>query len=226
MRPMVVGDAEGSDPWRVLDDTVQTFTSVSKGARSSVAVVEIDQPLAIAEAQIGHSWTMVRLGSAVGLAVAFLLLALTFFPSGSGAPAPNDGGQPERDVRQEGDQQEESSEDAGVIAQQQPNEPSIEAPHPLLDVPVPSLEEAPVASVEEHPQLPQPDLDQAVDEILQPHLDQAVENDGDPDDDLGSQESMRQWREEFRARAKQAELRLKELGAELHEAQSAPGSER
>jgi hypothetical protein len=37
---------------------------------------------------------------------------------------------------------------------------------------------------------------------------------------------MRQRREEFKNRAKQAELRLKKLDAGLHEAPSAPNAER
>jgi hypothetical protein len=36
---------------------------------------------------------------------------------------------------------------------------------------------------------------------------------------------MRQRRDEFKARAKEAELRVKKLEAELHEAPSAPKSE-
>ena len=43
--------------------------------------------------------------------------------------------------------------------------------------------------------------------------------------DAQSQE-IRQRREEFKNRAKQAELRLKKLDAELDEAPSAPSSER
>jgi hypothetical protein len=39
-------------------------------------------------------------------------------------------------------------------------------------------------------------------------------------------QEMRQRREEFKNRAKQAELRLKKLDAELHEAPSAPSTER
>ena len=39
-------------------------------------------------------------------------------------------------------------------------------------------------------------------------------------------QEMRQRREEFKNRAKQAELRLKKQNAELHEAPSAPSSER
>jgi hypothetical protein len=39
-------------------------------------------------------------------------------------------------------------------------------------------------------------------------------------------QEMRQRREEFKNRAKQAELRLKKQDAELHEAPSAPSSER
>jgi hypothetical protein len=39
-------------------------------------------------------------------------------------------------------------------------------------------------------------------------------------------QEMRQRREEFKNRAKEAELRLKKQDAELHEAPSAPSSER
>jgi len=66
-------------------------------------------------------------------------------------------------------------------------------------------------------------------EALQPYFDAyfdgAVDQDKDLEGDVDSQESMRQRRDEFKARAKEAELRVKKLEAELHEAPSAPKSE-
>ncbi len=75
------GDREGSGSTRVLGGTVQTFTPVSKGADGAVAIVEVDQPFAVVEAQTGDLWSTLRLGSAVGLAVSLLLLGLTFVSS-------------------------------------------------------------------------------------------------------------------------------------------------
>jgi len=62
-------------------------------------------------------------------------------------------------------------------------------------------------------------------QALQPYFDGAVDQDKDLEGDVESQESMRQRRDELKARAKEAELRVKKLEAELHEAPSAPKSE-
>ena len=69
MRSLIAGIANGSDSTRVLDGTVQTFTRVSKGTDGPVAIVEVDQPFALVEAQTGGLWSTLRLASAVGLAV-------------------------------------------------------------------------------------------------------------------------------------------------------------
>ena len=60
---------------------MQTFTRVSKGADGPVAIVEVDQPFAVVEAQTGDLWSTLRLVSAVGLVVSLLLLGLTFVSS-------------------------------------------------------------------------------------------------------------------------------------------------
>jgi hypothetical protein len=62
-------------------------------------------------------------------------------------------------------------------------------------------------------------------QVLEPGLDQAVDHVEVPEADLETLELMRQRREEFKARAKEAELRVKQLEAQLHEARSAPKSE-
>jgi hypothetical protein len=116
---------------------------------------------------------------------------------------------------------------------------------PVEQVPV---EQVPVEEVapasEEVVAAPRADLDDTVDRVEAPDAD--VESaDAEPQEsnpqwpeefqdvfrdmvrggDAQTQE-MRQRREEFKNRAKQAELRLKKLDAELHEAPSAPNAER
>ena len=81
MRSLITGIANGSGSTRVLDDTVQTFTPVSKRADGPVAIVEVDQSLAVVEAQTSDLWSMLRLGSVIGLAISLLLLGLTFVSS-------------------------------------------------------------------------------------------------------------------------------------------------
>ncbi len=228
MRSLISGIARGSGSARVVDDTVQTFTPVSKSADGPVAIVELDTPSAVVEAQVGDLWSMLRVGSAFGLAVSLLFLGLTFFPSRTPVRSPEVDERPEHGERQEGD------DGAEMKTGGRPEEPATEAAAPTFEE---DLEE---------------DLG-----TLQAHLDQAVEHDafgGDlepqgsvrgwyeefqdeefedethrdmtPEGDAEKYESMRQWREEFKARAKQAELRLQEVGAEFHEAPSAPDPER
>ena len=104
MRSLITGIAKGSGSTRVLDDTVQTFTRVSKGTDGPVAIVEVDQPLAVVEAQTGDLWSMLRLGSAFGLAVSLLLLGLTFVSSKAPVRAPEDDERARLDERQESDE--------------------------------------------------------------------------------------------------------------------------
>jgi len=104
--------------------------------------------------------------------------------------------------------------------------------------PLPAEERAPAS--EEDVQALHADLDQAMDQV------EALDADGESEEPIGTQwpeefrdvfqdmarggdaqtQEMRQRREEFKNRAKQAELRLKKQDAELHEAPSAPSSER
>jgi len=65
-------------------------------------------------------------------------------------------------------------------------------------------------------------------QVLQPDLDDAVDQDVDQDKDLAADielQALVRRREEFKARAKDAEHRVKKLEAELHTAPSAPKSE-
>ncbi len=100
--------------------------------------------------------------------------------------------------------QAEGDEGAEMEAEGQPpaEEPPTEEP--------PTEEPAPTS--EEDLQALQPDSDGAVDQVEAPEA------------DVEPQESLQRMREEFKARAKEAELRVKQREAELHEAASAPES--
>jgi hypothetical protein len=90
MQPLIVWVSQTSGGTRVLDDTVQTFMPVSKATGGPVAVVEVDQPLALVQARTSDFWNMLRLGSAVGLVVSLLLFGLTFVSSRNLPHAPVD----------------------------------------------------------------------------------------------------------------------------------------
>ena len=287
MRSLIMGIAKGSGSTRVLDDTVQTFTPVSKATDGPVAIVEVDQPLAVVEAQTGDLWSRLRLGSAFGLAVSLLLLGLTFVSSKGPVRAPEDDERARLDERQEGDEVGEMKAEGQQPAEQPPTEkrvrtyeeifglqPDLDAASPARapedgDWPrdeeavmeaegQPSAEqlpaeqlpaeqlpaeqlpaEEPAPTSEEDVQALHADLDEAVDQVkaldadgeLQESMRQWPEEFHDVFQDMaregGAQtQEMRQRREEFKNRAKQAELRLKKQDAELHEAPSAPNAER
>jgi hypothetical protein len=128
-----------------------------------------------------------------------------------------------------------------LLAEQLPAEDLPAEQPPAEDLPAeqPPAEESAPAS-EEDVQALQADLDDAADQV------EDLDADGESEEPIGAQwpeefrdvfqdmarggdaqtQEMRQRREEFKNRAKQAELRLKKLDAELDEAPSAPSSER
>jgi hypothetical protein len=294
MRSLIMGIANGSGSTRVLAGTVQTFTRVSKGTDGLVTIVQVDQPFALVEAQTGGLWSMLRLGSAVGLAVSLLFLGLTFVSPKGPVRVREDAERARLDERHEADEGAEtkperqqpverspteqrvptyaevfglqSDLDAGTparapedtdgpgdeatvmgaegqpSAQPLPAEPLPAEPlsveQQLRAEPLPAEEPAPASEEEVQP------LSAALDEAVDPA--EALDADGESEESMGGQwpkefrdvfrdmarggdaqtQEMRQRREEFKNRAKQAELRLKKLDAELDEAPSAPSSER
>jgi len=294
MRSLIMGIANGSGSTRVLAGTVQTFTRVSKGTNGLVTIVQVDQPFALVEAQTGGLWSMLRLGSAVGLAVSLLFLGLTFVSPKGPVRVREDAERARLDERQEGDEVAETKAQRQQPVEQSPAEQRVptyaevfglrsdldaempaRAPEdtdgpgdeatvmqadrqpsaePLPAEPLPaeplSVEqqlraeplpaEEPAPTSEEEVQPLSADLDEAVDQV------EALDADGESVESMGGQwpeefrdvfrdmarggdaqtQEMRQRREEFKNRAKQAELRLKKLDAELDEAPSAPSSER
>src|ERR687897_2871590 len=99
MRSLITRTAVGSGSTRVVDDTVQTFTRISKTPDGPVAIVQVDQPLASVDARIDDLWSTLRMGSVFGLAVSLLLLGLTFVSSRRRAHTPPEDVAPEDDVR-------------------------------------------------------------------------------------------------------------------------------
>jgi len=79
MKPILARASDGSDWYRVLDETIHTFTPVSMSADGPVYVVEIDQPMAAVDARVGDFWKQLRFGFGLALIVSLVLLVLTFF---------------------------------------------------------------------------------------------------------------------------------------------------
>ena len=168
---------------------------------------------AVSGEQVGGVWSILRIGSAVGLGISLLLLVLTFISS-------------RRLRRAEGDEGSEIGADGQQPGDQPPTDeraPTYEEVFGLdLDLDEGSLPLAPedegwpgdASTSEEDVQAPDADLDEAVD-----HL-----GDLDPDDE--SQEHLRRMREEFRARAEEAALRVKQRETGLEEAASVPDPKR
>jgi hypothetical protein len=221
MQPLIVGIAQGSGGTRVVDDTVQTFLPVSKAADGPVAVVQLDQPYAVVDARIGSFWSLLRVALAFGLIGSVLLLGLSIVSSRSLARAAEHDEPPA--AEDEGtDDEGTNDERADMEAEEQPVERltrELQTLHPALDVAV--YQETP-PSVDE-------DIEPAADQDTDVAADQDADVAADQEKDLAayfeSQEAMRQRRDELKARAREAELRVKKLEAELHTAPSAPKSE-
>ena len=194
------------------------------------------ESFAIMEERVDGVSSILRIGSAVGLGISLLLLVRAFISSRRFRRAQKDAGR-----RAEGDEGAETGAEG-----QQPGEqpPTYEEVFGLeLDLDAGSLPRAPgdegwpgddgaemeaegqpwaeQVPTEEHAptsdedvQALHADLDGAVDQV------EALDADGD------SQEHLRRMREQIKARAEEAALRVKQREAELHEAASASDPER
>ena len=183
--------------------------------------------------QVGDVWSILRIASAAGSGIALLLLVITSISSRRRRRAKRKGGsEVGADEQQPGEQP--STEERG---------PTYEEVFGLeLDLDEGSLPRAPedgewtgdeeaeleaeaqwaeqlaaeegAPTSEEDGHALDADLDEAVDQV------DALDADGD------SQEQLRRMREEFKARAEEAALRVKQREAGLHEAASAPDPKR
>jgi hypothetical protein len=221
MQPLIVGIAQGSGGTRVVDDTVQTFLPVSKAADGPVAVVQLDQPFSVVEARIGSFWSLLRVALVFGLIASLLLLGLSVVSSRSLARSAQHDERPA--AEDEGvDDEGADDEEADMQAEELPVERltrELQTLHPALEVGV----------YQETPPTVDEDIEPAADQDTDVAVDQDADVATDQEKDLAayyeSQEAMRQRRDELKARAREAELRVKKLEAELHAAPSAPKSE-
>jgi hypothetical protein len=191
---------------------------------------------AVMEERVDDVWSILRIVSAVGLGISLLLLFRAFISTRRFRRAQKDDGR-----RAEGDEGAETGAEGQQPGEQPPTyeevfglEPDLDAgslPRPPGDEgwpdddgaemeadgqpwaeQVPTEEHAPTS--DEDVQALHADLDGAVDQV------EALDADGE------SQEHLRRIREQIKARAEEAALRVKQREAELHEAASASDPER
>jgi len=168
--------------------------------------------------RVDDVWNILRIGSAVGLGISLLLLVRAFVSSRRFRRAQKDDGR-----RAEGDEAmgAEGQERGPTYEEVFGLEPDLDAgslPSAPEDGGQPSAEQlAPeegAPTSDEDVQALHADLDDGVGQV------EAAGADGE------SQENLRRIREEFKARAEEAALRVKLREAELHEAASASDAER
>jgi flagellar biosynthesis/type III secretory pathway M-ring protein FliF/YscJ len=167
---------------------------------------------AVMEERVDDVWSILRIGSAVGLGISLLLLVRAFISSRRHRRAQKDDGR-----RAEGDEEEPPTEQRAPTYEEVFGlEPDLDAgglPRAPGDEGWPGDDEHAPTS-DEDVQALHADLDEAVDQV------EALDADGD------SQEHLRRIREQIKARAEEAALRVKQREAELHEAASASDPER
>jgi hypothetical protein len=169
--------------------------------------------------RVDDVWTILRIGSAVGLGISLLLLVRAFISSRRFRRAQKNDGR-----RAEGD---EATEMGAEGQERGPTYEEVFGLEPDLDAaslpgapedgeqsPAEQLAEEHAPTADEDVQALHADLDEAVDQV------EAAGADGE------SQEDLRRIREEFKARAEEAALRVKLREAEVHEAASASDAER
>ena len=193
-------------------------------------------------AVMGELWSILRIGSAVGLGISLLLLVRAFISSRRVRRAQKDDG-----LRAEGHEGAEIGADGQLPGEQPPTEQRAATYEEVFgletDLDAGSLPRAPedegwpgdegaVMEAEGQPsaeQLPAEERAPTSEEDVQglhADLDEAVDQVKALDADGESQDQLRRIREEFKARAEEAALRVKQREAELHEAASAPDTER
>jgi hypothetical protein len=182
---------------------------------------------AVIREQVGDVWSILRIGSAVGLGISLLLLVLTSISSRRRRRAQREeGSEMEADDQQPGEEppavptyEEVFGLELGLDEGGLPRAPEdgewtgdeeaqLEAEAQAWGEELPAEEGAHTSKGDG--QALDADLDEEVDRV------DALDADGDAEDHL------RRMREEFKARAEEAALRVKQREAELHEATSAP----
>ena len=162
-------------------------------------------------------WSVLRIVSAVGLGISLLLLVRAFVSSRRLRRAQDDGRRAEGEATEMGAEGQERGPTYEEVFGLEPDLDAGSLPGAPEDGGQPSAEqltEEGAPTSDEDVQALHADLDDGVDQV------EAAGADGD------SQENLRRIREEFKARAEEAALRVKLREAELHEAASASDAER
>ena len=177
--------------------------------------------------EVGDVWSILRIASAVGSGLALLLLILTSISSRRRRRAERkEGSEMAADEQQPVEQPTTAQTYEEVFGVDEGSLPRAPDDKEWTDDQEAQLEAEAQSWAEE---LPAEELVPASDEDgqdLDADLDEAVEEVDAIDAGGDSQEHLRQMREEFKARAEEAALRVKQREAELHEATSAPDSQR
>jgi hypothetical protein len=181
--------------------------------------------------QVGDVWSILQIGSAAGAGIALLFLVLTSISSRRRPPAEAEKGseigadeqQPAQEPPITPTYEEVFGVELGLEEERLPDAPDqevqewkgeedaqLEAEAQGWAEQLPAEEHAPTSEVDG--QALEADLDEADDRV------EAL--DGDPEDNL------RRMREEFKARAEEAALRVKQREDELHEAASSSDPQR
>lgn len=184
--------------------------------------------LAVVGEKGGGVWNILLIVSAVGVGISLVLLVLMFISArrlrrAEGDESPQIGAEGQQPAEQPATEEtaptyeevfglELESDEASLLrAPEDEGWPGDEGSEMGADGQQ-AEEQAPTS--EEDVQAVDADVDEAVDQV------DALDADGE------SQDHLRQMREEFKARAEEAALRVKQREAELHEAASAPDSQR
>jgi hypothetical protein len=183
--------------------------------------------------QVGDVWSILQIGSAAGAGIALVFLVLTSISSRRRPPAEAEkGSEIGADEQQPGEEppttptyEEVFSVELGLDEERLPDatededkkwtgeeDAQLEAEAQGWAEELPAEEHAPTS--DQDGQALEADLDDADDRV------EALEADGDPEDNL------RRMREEFKARAEEAALRVKQREDELHEAASSSDPQR
>ena len=209
MQPVISAMTSTSGGVRVQDDTLETFVPISRSPNGPVAVAQLAQPLTPVLDQVGGLWAQVRTFLAFTLVLWLLLLALTFVPIEK-FPAVR---LPWRRSPQEAGAEVAAavtpSEAAPARAERQRRGKGVkEGPAYML----PGFRQVDEAR-------------QAAEELalrtegnfqaLQSQFDRAVDQVKTLESQVNAQQALRQQLKEAEARAQAAEVRVKELEAEL-----------
>jgi hypothetical protein len=183
--------------------------------------------------QVGDVWSILQIGSAAGAGIALLFLVLTSISSRRRRRAEREkGSEMGADEQQPGEEppttptyEEVFGVELGLDEERLPDateaedkewtgeeDAQLEAEAQGWAEQLPAEEHAPTS--QQDGQALEADLDEADDRV------EALEADGDPEDNL------RRMREEFKARAEEAALRVKQREDELHEAASSSDPQR